>query len=90
MRYAYPMQMDISKTQRHLDALKSFKGEYQATQEKRITNLARMAVIGCVLGFLGGALAGANYWYLYGYPPTTVNVEVLESQGVVPVKVDTA
>ena len=90
MRYAYPMQMDISKTQRHLDTLESFKGEYQALQEKRISNLARMAVIGFVLCFLGGALAGASYWYLYGYPPRTVNVEVLEVKEVAPVKVETA
>ncbi len=88
MRYA--CQMDTTKIQSHLDALKSFKGEYQATQEKRISNLARMAVIGCVLCFLVGILAGASYWYLYGYPPSTVSVEVLEVQEVVPVKVDSA
>jgi hypothetical protein len=82
--------MDTIKIQKHLDAVESFRGEYQALQEKRISNITQMAVMACVVCFLGGALAGASYWYLYGYPPESASVEVLDIQEVEPVKVDKA
>jgi hypothetical protein len=88
MRYALPM--DTIKIQKHLDAIESFRGEYQAIQDKRTRNTVQMALMACVVCFLCGALAGASYWYLYGYPPETVTVEVLDTQEVEQVKVDTA
>jgi hypothetical protein len=70
--------MDISKTQQQLEAVEALRGEYQAIQEKRISNYRTMAVLALLVGFAAGAAAGASYWYLYGYPPSTVTVEVLE------------
>jgi hypothetical protein len=60
--------MDISKTQQHLEAIEALWGEYQAIQDKRVRNIVQMAVMACVVCLLCGALAGASYWYLYGYP----------------------
>jgi hypothetical protein len=82
--------MDMSKTQQHLEAVEALRADYQAIQEKRISNYRTMAVLALLVGFAVGAVAGASYWYLYGYPPETVAVEALNTQEVAPVRVDTA
>jgi CHASE3 domain sensor protein len=71
-------------------SLKAFQGEYQEVMEKRISSYRRIAVLALIGGLLVGMLAGASYWSLYGYPASTVTMEVMESQEVEPVKVHSA
>ncbi len=55
--------MDTTKIQKHLDAIESFKGEYQAIHEKRIGNYRSIAVSALALGFVLGVIVGVSYWY---------------------------
>ena len=69
MVYLFINEMNL---QRHLEALETFKGEYQANQEKRLTNYRSMMVLGCIFCMLIGLLAAASWWHAYGYPPYAI------------------
>jgi hypothetical protein len=87
MGYALPM--DTIKIQKHLDAVESLKGQYQAIQEKRIRNYRGIAVSALALGFALGVIVGVSYRYQYGYS-VSGRIEMHELQEVDAVEVHSA
>ena len=82
--------MDAKRIQQDIKTIIARHDEYKALQEKLIGGYRRFVVLALIVGFSAGALAGASYWYLYGYPPESATVDVLEVQEVKSVKVDRA